>query len=66
MKIIEFRIRSKKNGFQQRLEYKEQFMNNKVTEHCNTNDNNSRNDSCNHKLENINYHNKKLSIGKEK
>ena len=36
-----------KSGFQHRLEYQEQMINNKVTEHCNTNENNS---NCNYRL----------------
>ena len=65
-----------KSGFQQRLEYQEQVINNKVTEHGNidnssgTINNNNSNDYWYYRLEdsdnNINSNNKKLSIGKER
>ena len=59
----------KKSGFHQRLEYQEQMINNKVTEQCNTTNNNGCNDSCNYKLDNdnnISSNKKKLSIGRKK
>ena len=64
-----FNEAQEKIGFQQRPEYQEQMINNKVTEHRNSNDDYCRNDSSNYRLgdwdNNINS-NKKLSIGKER
>ena len=52
------------------LEYQEQFINNKVTKHCNINNNNSSKDSCNYRLEdcnnNINSNKKKTKYIKRK
>ena len=56
--------------FKQKLEYQEQLINNKVTEHCYINNssgnhnNNSCNDSSNYRLEDCNYNSNSNSINK--
>ena len=62
-----------KSGFQQRLAYQDQVINNKVIDYCNINNssnNSSNNDSCNYRLEdsdnNSNSNNKKTNHRKRK